>query len=92
MSNQTNTGTAQATSFFSSSTAIIEELNRTLLALSEPQIHSAVQCLLSARRVFFVGAGRTTRRSCQSSQCEVARDQFVPEWPTRPRPNPRITW
>jgi 6-phospho-3-hexuloisomerase len=59
MSNQTNTGTAQATSFFSSSTAIIEELNRTLLALSEPQIHSAVQCLLSARRVFFVGAGRS---------------------------------
>jgi len=59
MSNQTNTGTAQATSFFSSSTAIIEELNRTLLALSELQIHSAVQCLLSARRVFFVGAGRS---------------------------------
>ena len=59
MSSQTNTETVQTTSFSSSSTAIIKELNRTLTALSEPQIHAAVQCLLSARRVFFVGAGRS---------------------------------
>lgn len=59
MSSQTNTEAVQKTSFSSSSTAVIKELNRTLTALSEPQIHAAVQCLLSARRVFFVGAGRS---------------------------------
>jgi 6-phospho-3-hexuloisomerase len=59
VSSQTNTETVQTTSFSSSSTAIIKELNRTLTALSEPQIHAAVQSLLSARRVFFVGAGRS---------------------------------
>lgn len=59
MSNQRSTETQGATSFSTSSTAILEELKRTLLALSEDQIHIAVQSLLSARRVFFAGAGRS---------------------------------
>ncbi len=59
MSNQRSTETQGAASFSTSSTAILEELKRTLLALSEGQIHAAVQLLLSARRVFFVGAGRS---------------------------------
>ncbi len=46
----------EATSFSASSTAIIEELRRTLLAISEVQIHIAVQSLLSARpRLFYRG-------------------------------------
>jgi 6-phospho-3-hexuloisomerase len=59
MSNQGSTETQGATSFSTSSTAILEELKRTLLSLSEGQVHTAVQSLLSARRVFFVGAGRS---------------------------------
>lgn len=39
--------------------SVLDELRRTLLALSEVQIHSAVQCILSAHRVFFAGAGRS---------------------------------
>jgi len=59
MSNQRSTETQGATSFSTSSTAIFEELKRTVMALSEGQVHTAVQSLLSARRVFFVGAGRS---------------------------------
>ena len=59
MPNERSTETQGETSFSTSSTAILEELKRTLLALSEGQIHTAVQSLLSARRVFFVGAGRS---------------------------------
>lgn len=59
MSNQKSPETRDATSFSTSSTAILEELKRTLLALSEDQIQTAVESLLSARRVFFVGAGRS---------------------------------
>jgi 6-phospho-3-hexuloisomerase len=53
------TETNEASSFSASFAAIFEELKRTLLALSEAQLHSAVQSLLGARRVFFVGAGRS---------------------------------
>ncbi len=59
MSNQRTTETQGATSFSTTSTAILEELKRTLLALPEGQIQTAIQSLLSARRVFFVGAGRS---------------------------------
>jgi 6-phospho-3-hexuloisomerase len=53
------TETNEASSFSASLTAILEELKRTLLALSEAQVHAAVESLLCARRVFFVGAGRS---------------------------------
>jgi len=59
MSDQKSTETQGATSFSTSSTAILEELKRTLLAVSEDQIDTAVHSLLSARRVFFAGAGRS---------------------------------
>jgi 6-phospho-3-hexuloisomerase len=59
MSNQSSTQAQGATSFFTNSTAILDEVKRTLLAVSEDQIHKAIQSLLSARRVFFVGAGRS---------------------------------
>lgn len=59
MSNQTSPETQDATPFSTSSTAILEELKRTLLGLSEGQVQTAIQSLLSARRVFFVGAGRS---------------------------------
>jgi 6-phospho-3-hexuloisomerase len=59
MSNERTTETQGATSFSTASTAILEELKRTLLAVSEGQIQTAIQSLFSARRVFFVGAGRS---------------------------------
>lgn len=59
MPDQRNIEIQKATSFSSSSTAILGELKGTLLALSETQIQTAVECLLSARRVFFAGAGRS---------------------------------
>ena len=59
MPNQGNIETQKATSFSSRSTAILKELKCSLLALSETQIQTAVQCLSSARRVFFAGAGRS---------------------------------
>ena len=59
MKDPKGTETNEASSFSVSFTAILEELKRTLLALSEAQLHTAVQSLLCARRVFFVGAGRS---------------------------------
>jgi 6-phospho-3-hexuloisomerase len=59
MQDPKGTETNEASSFSASFTAILEELKRTLLALSEAQLHTAVQSLLCARRVFFVGAGRS---------------------------------
>jgi 6-phospho-3-hexuloisomerase len=59
MQDPKGTETNEASSFSASFTAILEELKRTLRALSEAQLHTAVQTLLRARRVFFVGAGRS---------------------------------
>lgn len=59
MPGQKGADSQETTSFSASSTAIIEELKRTLSAISEAQIQAAVQNLLSARRLFFVGAGRS---------------------------------
>jgi 6-phospho-3-hexuloisomerase len=59
MSNQGSTETQGPILFSTTSTAILEELKRTLLSLSEGQIQTAIESLLSARRVFFVGAGRS---------------------------------
>jgi 6-phospho-3-hexuloisomerase len=59
MQDQEGTEMNEASSFSASFTAILEELKRTLLALSEAQLHTAMQSMLCARRVFFVGAGRS---------------------------------
>ena len=59
MQDQKGTEMNEASSFSASFTAILEELKRTLLALSEAQVHTAMQSMLCARRVFFVGAGRS---------------------------------
>lgn len=59
MPDQRGADTVGAMSFSSSSAAILEELKRTLSALKESEVNTAVQCLQSARRVFFVGAGRS---------------------------------
>lgn len=53
------TETSEASSFSAGSAAILEELKRTLLALSEAEVHNVVRSLLRARRIFFVGAGRS---------------------------------
>ncbi|MGA3092198.1 MAG: 6-phospho-3-hexuloisomerase [Terriglobales bacterium] len=59
MQDPKDTETNEASSFSASFSAILDELKRTLLAVSEAQVRAAVQRLLSARRVFFVGAGRS---------------------------------
>jgi 6-phospho-3-hexuloisomerase len=59
MSNQSNAENQQEAIFSSDASEILDELKRTLLALPTAQIHAAVQSLQSARRVFFVGAGRS---------------------------------
>lgn len=59
MSNQQSTEARGAASFTTSSTAILDELRRTLLAVSEEQVTTAIQSLFSAHRLFFAGAGRS---------------------------------
>ena len=59
MQAQVSTETQGSPLISTTCTSVLDELRHTLSALSEVQIHSAVQCILTARRVFFVGAGRS---------------------------------
>ena len=59
MQAQVSTETQGSPLISTTCTSVLDELRHTLSALSEVQIHSAVQCILTASRVFFVGAGRS---------------------------------
>lgn len=45
--------------FFGSSGIVLAELHKTLDAIDHRQVHQAAEALLKARRVFFLGAGRS---------------------------------
>lgn len=48
-----------ASTFFGNSGIVLDELQRALAAIDPKQVHQASEALLKARRVFFLGAGRS---------------------------------